>query len=200
MPIDCPSREAKPIDLVEGANGQANLPNDPRYALIEARPHTKPRVWYNVGRAGLRPSRTPLPSLAACRPRRPPQTQTRRFPSYSSREGGVKADKADIFPERPHPDRGISSSCQLQVRPTCQRDGSCHQRPNTSEAPHLSQTSLRVHTISCAHASYVPTHQPVGAPFMTNTSQEGGPTRRILLTQFKESEDCATSLKNWTRA
>ena len=28
MPIDYPSSEAKPIDLVEAANGQANLPND----------------------------------------------------------------------------------------------------------------------------------------------------------------------------
>ena len=28
MPIDCPSSEAKPIDLVEATNGQANLAND----------------------------------------------------------------------------------------------------------------------------------------------------------------------------
>jgi hypothetical protein len=33
MPIDCPSSEAKPIDLGEAANGQANLPNDLEYAL-----------------------------------------------------------------------------------------------------------------------------------------------------------------------
>ncbi len=33
MPIDCPSSEAKPIDLVEAANGQANLPNNLGYAL-----------------------------------------------------------------------------------------------------------------------------------------------------------------------
>ncbi len=33
IPIDCPSSEAKPIDRVEAAKGQANLPNDPRYAL-----------------------------------------------------------------------------------------------------------------------------------------------------------------------
>ena len=33
MPIDCLSSEAKPIDLVEVANGQANLPNELGYAL-----------------------------------------------------------------------------------------------------------------------------------------------------------------------
>ena len=36
---------------------------------------------------------------------------------------------------RLHPDLGISSSCQLQVRPKCQRNGSCHQRPKISDAP-----------------------------------------------------------------
>ena len=131
--------------------------------------------------AGIRPSQTPVArDVVACRQRRPPQTQTRRFPSYSNREGGGvkadKADKADIYPRRlvewrssalwareavalstipfedfladpssigrvntrnsshplsirPHPDLGISSSCQLQFRPTCQRNGSCHHRP-----------------------------------------------------------------------
>ena len=60
-------------------------------------PHTSTRVWYNIYRAGIRLSQTPLHSLAACRQRRPPQTRTRRFSSYSNREGGgVRADKADI--------------------------------------------------------------------------------------------------------
>ena len=34
MPIDCPSSEAKHIDLVEAANGQEILPNDLGYGPV----------------------------------------------------------------------------------------------------------------------------------------------------------------------
>ncbi len=50
-------------------------PELPDTYLCEAPPHTSTKVWYNIRRAAIRPSQPPSHSLAACRPRRAPQTQ-----------------------------------------------------------------------------------------------------------------------------
>ena len=188
MPIDCPSSEAKPIDLVEAANGQANLPNHLGYAPVGAceKPGRTPvqecgtkSVVQATGRA--RPRCIPWPPAGSDGLRKRKQDVLLRVVIGEGGGGGVKADKADIFPKRlvewrlgalwaraavahptipfedflaelssigapiqklsnppsirPHPDLGISSFCQLRVRPTCQRNGSCHHRPKISDAP-----------------------------------------------------------------
>ena len=53
------------------------------------------------------------------------------------------ADLSSIgAPIRPHPNLGISSSCQLQLRPTCQRNGSCYHRPKISDATSVRKTPV----------------------------------------------------------